>query len=348
MSLLRKLKSYASEKHCNAESDVHARHVAIRKKKRQISWVPLPKEDVIDSSIFALNLKELGLKKGEAFCHFAAGIREIEGKELEALLAGVRRKKSFYFQTRKLKSGELSKSRRKRPNPLSELTVSLSPAQSLFLQKLSESEIRQKMRGLIPGLSAALVDATGWCLEASSIHYDGSRPHLNFYITRVKDDNTLTGAPRLRTLGPWSVGQWRLFKIGAGDEFGNQRLKDNLENFIERHGEGIEPLDLKLHRLLDEAFKSDLSASEQLRLEKCQEQHANWKTSQRVMFTRKKNGVEQLGWSVFYAAYPHFCPAMQAALKGVQVLTTIIRILQKASSSDDNPTFPSLSASKFK
>ena len=102
MSLLRKLKSYASEKHCNAESDVHARHVAIRKKKRQISWVPLPKEDVIDSSIFALNLKELGLKKGEAFCHFSAGIREIEGKELEALLAGVRRKKIFLFSDKEI------------------------------------------------------------------------------------------------------------------------------------------------------------------------------------------------------------------------------------------------------
>ncbi|MBU3665182.1 MAG: hypothetical protein FGM15_04795 [Chthoniobacterales bacterium] len=342
MSLRRRLKSRAGEKHCNASSKTHAAHVYARKQSRYTAWIPASIPSIADEAAaeFGLDYESLGLPRGECFWEVDGSLRLLSGEDFERQLASARDEFGWFWQSRKLKSGRDSRTRRKRPHPVQEVTVSLSPAQSLFLRDMNAADIASKLYGLLPRLAEDLTDQTGWKLLGASIHYDSSRPHFNFYITRVGDDHYLHGRQRLGTLGPWAVGEWRLAKLGAGTYAGNRILQENLANFALRHGPSAEPLDLRLHRLLDDSFKRDLNKNEMGRFEKCEAKHAKWKKAQIAKILREWIGRERVAWQLLSLCGPHLRPYARAAIQGVEVMAKVMDILKNLPAEESSNSCP--------
>ncbi len=174
--------------------------------------------------------------------------------------------------------------------------------------------------------------AITWDVLGATIHYDGTVPHINLHISKVTADHMLANPSRLRTIGSWSVAQWRLANIGVRGP-GNSVLADNLRRFRERHGAEAEPLDLRLHRALDEAFGKrgagggGESISDMTLLRTCEAAHRSWKLRQPKPTMPRAHRYDRIMLAVFDKLAPFLPRELMTAMKFVTQISQLIRVV---------------------
>jgi hypothetical protein len=359
MSLRRKLRSHSAVRYSNAESDVHAARVAERaeRKQHQVEWIAVANKSagLSPEEAFGLDWKKIGLPRGECFTFKDEQFTKTDGKEYESYLGEMRRERSWVTQARTRqgqpqirRDGEASFYKRKRPGSIVELVVNVSPAQSLWLRDKSPRQIQAKIKHCLDAVGVEVREGIRWDLLGATVHYDSARPHLNLHVTRVLSDHTLASPARLRTIGSWSVAQWRLAKIGLGGS-GNEVLASNLKRFADRHGTGAEPFDLRLHRVLDIAFESDFDGSGGTDfglLRDCEKTHREWKKVQPQKILSKRGQCDAILVHVIRALRPFLPPPLARALRVINKVSEIVGIIESFSRSRKGSTGPSSNPKK--
>jgi ferredoxin-fold anticodon binding domain-containing protein len=312
--------------HAHADSKTHARHVRQRKARSGVEWIPEPVEDS-GASVFRLKGDGLGLGMGRYFIGHGSEEKNVGGKDFESHCNGANwaRRWNFADMTR---AGKKSRVKRQREAPAcQEIVVNVSPAQMIFLNSELErweragipaAERREMVVEMVDEMRKAVVAefkaATGWDVVASYAHFDSNKVHVGVVASRVGPDNNLLGNKSLGTLGPWSVGQNRLAKLGLVDA-GDTRLKENLDRFKSRYGAERQPLDIRLHDVLDQVFAGQvekLKAGE--RYAQAQEEYKVWKLrNRREAFTRSA-GSARVAWQTLRLVTPLLPPQIQTAL----------------------------------
>lgn len=308
-------------RHANADSSTHARHVRERKERRSINWIPQANDVEDSAAIFKLRADGLALGNGRYFL----GDHEVDGVEFETGLAKINRERNWQLGSIS-RSGTTRNVRRKRSTPaLGEVVVNLSPWQmGLINQYLKEwedqgigPEDRRKLLEvwLEPIREAVLSnfrERAGREIVGSYWHYDSNKVHLGIINTRVRADHTLVGIKSLRTIGPWTVAQSRIYQIGAGDA-GDKRLQENLERFRQRHGEM--PLDLDLHQTLDSVFARQVQTiGAEAKYEQAKSEYREWKDRQRERLLPRHNSEEML-WIAMRLITPLLPPEVRTAIR---------------------------------
>jgi hypothetical protein len=131
-----------------------------------------------------------------------------------------------------------------------------------------------------------------------------------------------------------------LQKLGVGGEAGNNRLAQNIALFEQRRGKGAVPLDLHLHRLLDDTFEEHLSHQELSIYRECEEFHRNWKKNQRQQIEQKSN-PDAIGMNLFHLLLPFLPPKLRLALKFIRTIKDVTEVITNFSDDDNsNPTDP--------
>lgn len=329
MSLRRQLSSEGIA-HANADSPTHARHVRQRREQREVEWIPESVEQENSSEVFKLRSQGLDLNKGLYYVGSGTVERETEGKEFESHLSAINSERRWNYAEMK-RGGKTSTVRRKRKYPaVGETVVNLSPWQMLMIN--SELE-RWEKAGVTPEQRKALLFAwiqplrweaikqfeqsTGWDVLGSYWHLDSNKIHVGIIHSRVSIENKLVGEKYLRTVGPWSVAQSRIQKIGASDP-ADTRLKQNLERFNQRHGAKTVPLDIKLHTAIDAEFDALIATmgdDARKRFDIAKAQYREWKArSHRDVALRSPSSM-RVSWAVLRMLTPLLPPQVQATIR---------------------------------
>ncbi|MEI6715791.1 MAG: hypothetical protein WCO60_18715 [Verrucomicrobiota bacterium] len=207
--------------------------------------------------------------------------------------------------------------------------MNLAPWQMSFVNRELElweqanilPETRKAMLlGMLDSIRQSVVDefhqATEWDIVGSYIHLDSNKIHFGVVHSRVSHENELIGEKYLRTVGPWSVAQGRIHRVGASDP-GDLRLRHNLEKFGKRHGEGTVPLDVRLHSVADTRFDelvSSLGEDAGQRFDLAKSEYREWKKCQRDAFVRYP-GAQRGAWDVLRMVTPLLPVQVQMALR---------------------------------
>jgi ferredoxin-fold anticodon binding domain-containing protein len=338
--------------HAHADSKTHARHVRERKVRKAVEWVPEPVEDS-GAAVFRLKADGLELGMGRYFVGHGSEEKNVVGKVFEDHCNSVNwaRRWNFADMTR---AGKKSRVKRQRKAPAcQEIVVNLSPAQMIFINAelarwekagVPAAQRREMFEEMVDEMRKEVVEefkaATGWDVVASYSHYDSNKVHVGVVASRVGPDNTLVGNKSLGTLGAWSVGQNRLSKLGLVDA-GDTRLLENFERFKARYGPERQPLDIRLHDVLDQVFAGQvekLKAGE--RYAQAQEEYKVWKLrNRREAFTRSA-GSARVAWQTLRLVTPLLPPQIQTALALAHTAMRAFEIIGTALDSL-NPTPPS-------
>jgi hypothetical protein len=314
--------------HSNADSNTHAKHVARRKVDKQISWIAEP-EDRSGASVFAFNPESVGLGQGKYFQGHGDEEREVTGPGFEAHLASTNWKRRWNLA--RMKRGDrIAETRRTRTqDACEEFVVNLSPWQNHFivrtLKQLDGSGVpkakqQQLVEALVGGIRREVVREfsriSGRDIIGSYIHYDSSKIHVGVIHSRVGKDNHLVGEKYLRTIGPWSVAQSRITKLGLVDK-SDTRLQENLQRFATRHGKERKPLDLYLHEAVDEEFAkavSSLGSQAEARFRLSKDFYKAWKLKQRESAILQSHATQRVAWQILRLVTPLLPPQVRIAL----------------------------------
>ncbi len=329
MGLRRKLGSRSAIAHANADSKAHQRHACQQQKRRNVEWEAV--EPVCDypsaKEIFGLDLEKLGLPAGECFipCGRSGALCAVDGVSFEHHLTRLSRILSWNWEIKKNKAGSNSRRKRSRKKPLGEFVINLTPAQNLFLSKLGhETLIRQRILSLIQPLVDEFKTASGRSVYGVTVHFDSSKVHINLYESRVSRRHRLVGKKGLQTLGAWSVGQYRLRKLGGASDKGCEILEANLERFKIRHGDSAEPLDIRLHRVLDEQFERTLTDDERQCLRDCEREYVQWKVRQYRHVSARRMDAEQLALEALQLLLRFLPPELQRAIAAARTVKSVL------------------------
>jgi hypothetical protein len=210
-----------------------------------------------------------------------------------------------------------------------EFVVNLSPWQNHFivrtLKQLDGSGVpkakqQQLVEALVGGIRREVVREfsriSGRDIIGSYIHYDSSKIHVGVIHSRVGKDNHLVGEKYLRTIGPWSVAQSRITKLGLVDK-SDTRLQENLQRFATRHGKERKPLDLYLHEAVDEEFAkavSSLGSQAEARFRLSKDFYKAWKLKQRESAILQSHATQRVAWQILRLVTPLLPPQVRIAL----------------------------------
>ena len=327
MSLRRQLNADGIA-HSNADSKLHGDHVKQRKQAREISWIPEPASEN-PAEEFKLQVGDMPLGKGFYFTGFENTETPVDGAIFEKHLSAINWQRRWNYAS--MKRGEkTSMVRRKRTTPAcGEFIVNLSPWEMTFLNgELKRWEVaglppekrKEMLEAFLSPLRESVVkefsDSTGWEVVGSYLHLDSNKVHVGVIHSRVNAENKLSGSPYLKTIGPWSCAQHRISEVGASDPADN-RLKQNLEKFSKRHGDKVQPLDMKLHGLLDREFEKLVMVMDEeaeQRYEASKEHYREWKKKARRDAVTRSPASEKIAMGVLRYLLPLLPPQVRAAV----------------------------------
>jgi len=310
-----------------------------------VEWIAdaVPPEN--PSAEFALQADGLALGNGRYFVGSGDSEKQVEGAEFERHLSSVNWDRRWNYAA--MKRGEkVCKVRRKRTTPAcGEIVTNLAPWQMQFLngelRRWEQAEIPKEKRAemllafLAPLRSAVVAEfasATGLEIPASYLHFDSNKVHAGVIYSHINKDNQLVGVKYLRTIGPWSVAVSRATELGAADP-ADGRLRDNLERFAKRHGADTEPLDLRLHRVLDREFEKLVAGMDDdagHRYEEAKEYYKTWKTKNRREAAFRSSSSQRIAWQTVRLLTPLFPPPVRAAVSLARTAVQVFRVLSVA------------------
>lgn len=328
MGLNRPIRSSEDAAHADACSDIHGIHTRQQRVRMASDWEPVEPLVTPEAAkeAFGLNLNALEINPGMTWVFRDGKLIEVPGVEFQQHLNATRKEKSWYWQPRKLSNGKWSNAKRKRKNGVQEMVINLSPAQQYYLKTLPDSgAVQLKVLELARPLLDEFQKKTKTEIIGMAIHWDSSKVHFNIYYSRVSPNHKLLGPQRLGTVGAWSVGQDRLKRLGIGADLGNQQLAENLQRFEERKGKGAVPLDIHLHRFLDEKFEGNLSDKQMCVYRECEEFHRKWKRKQREEISQRSG--EGLAWKLLYLLMPFLPEPLRLGLKAVRTIAKVFRVV---------------------
>lgn len=344
--------------HADADSAVHRRHVRQRTKLKKLEWVGEPVVES-DAAEFRLKTEGLSLTKGLYWVGFGETEKSASGPEFQDHCAAINWKRSWNF-AQMTRGAKQSQVRRKRSAPAAEeFVINLSPLQMRFinleLARWEEAGIppekrKEMLTTMLDEIRCDLVaefkTASSRDVVASYIHLDSSKIHFGIIQSRVGPENQLVGEARLGTVGPWSVGQSRLAKLGMV-EAGDGRLDENLERFHKRFGEDRVPLDLRLHDHLDERFSklvTKMGEDAEKRLETATEYYRSWKIKNRRDAALRSPSSQRVALQTVRLITPLLPPQVRTALSVVRTAVQVFQILgtalDAASSSSSSSSSP--------
>ena len=329
--------------HANADSKTHARHVSQRKARRHVEWVP---EVVEDTGATEFRLRDvLGLSKGEYFTGFGESELKVSGPEFEKHCSSVNWERRWNYAPMKRKE-KVCKVRRKRNTPACEESVTnFSPAQMHFINGeidrwkaagIPQEKSQELLRKLVDETRQEVVEeferATGRDVVGSYIHWDSNKIHIGIIHSRVGPDNDLVGDKFLGTVGPWTVGQNRLSKLGLVDA-GDCRLKENLERFADRFGKDRIPLDLRLHDKLDSCFEkavSGMGGDAAKRFKVSEKYYCDWKNRNRREAFSHSPSSSRIAWQTLRLVSPLFPPQVRMGIHAARTALEVFRFIGMA------------------
>lgn len=363
MGLNRKLDA-EGVRHANADSKTHALHVLGRQKRRDVNWIAEDAQAENPANEFRLRSDGLGLGNGIYYVGFGTSERPAEGKEFERHLSAINWDRRFQFAQMK-RGDKVATVRRKRTSPACrEMVVNLSPWQMQFINDelqrwevmgVSVEKRKEMLLAFLEPLRAAVVSdfaaSTGLDVPGSYLHLDSTRVHVGVIYSVVGADNKMLGK-NPPCIGAYTVASCRAAQVGVQPS--NAWLANNLKRFGERHGVDAEPVDLRVHRILDEQFtrqvdqmaKVDPTASK--RYEQAKEYYRNWKAKRRHEVVMRSATAQRIGWSVLQMAMPLFPPQVRTAISICRTAVQAFRVLSVAieaaqSSARDTAPAPQIS-----
>jgi hypothetical protein len=314
--------------HSNADSNTHARHVSRRKVDKQISWIAEP-ADQAGAEVFAFKPESVGLGQGKYYQGHGAEEREVTGPGFESHLASTNWQRRWNHAEMKRGDKIALTKRIRSQDACEEFVVNLSPWQNhclvTTLKQLDESGVpRKKQKELVEVIAGDIRGEvvrefsriSGRDVIGSYIHFDSSKIHVGVIHSRVGKDNHLIGEKYLRTIGPWSVAQSRIARLGLVDK-SDTRLQENLQRFATRHGKDRKPLDLHLHEVADEQFAKAikaLGAQAEARFEASKDFYKDWKKNQRQTAILQSPAIQRVAWQVLRIVTPLLPPPVRTAL----------------------------------
>jgi hypothetical protein len=328
MGLNRPIKSASDAAHADGTSELHGIHTRQQKVRMASDWEPVEPLVTPEAAkeAFGLNLQALEIQPGMSWIFRDGNLIETPGIEFQRHLNECRKEKSWYWQTRRLKTGKWSSTKRGRKNGVQEMVINLSPAQQYYLKTLPNSEaIQLKVLELACPLLSEFGKQTKAEILGMTIHWDSSKVHFNIYFSRISPNHKLVGPQRLGTAGAWTVGQDRLNRLGVGGDLGNQRLSENLQRFEERKGKGAVPLDVHFHRFLDEKFEQGLSSKQMEVFRECEEFHRKWKRKQREEISQRSG--EGLAWKLLHLLMPFLPLPLRQGITAVRSITKVFHLV---------------------
>jgi hypothetical protein len=344
MSLHRQLNAEGI-RHSNADSKTHARHVDERRQQQGIQWVPelVPEENPAEE--FRLRADNLSLPKGLYFTGAGNAEKEVPGPDFEKHLAAENWARRGYIGTMR-RGDKVCKVQRWHKGPaLGEVVTNLSPWQMRFLnEELRRWELagilgedrKEMLLAFLKPLRLTHIEefvaATGREVPGNYLHLDSNKIHFGIIQTRTNRNRELVGEKFLRTIGAWSVAQARIVEVGAGDP-GDGRLAQNLERFATRHGEGVQPLDIRLHAALDAKFDEMVAAMGDdavHRYEAAKEHYRGWKTKARRESALNSPSSQRIAWDVIRLVSPLFPPQVQATLRLAHTAVQVFQVISTA------------------
>lgn len=352
MSLRRSLDTEGI-RHSNADSATHARHVEHRKEERKRTAEPVVEPD--PASVFKLNTEGLDLPNGLYFTGIGDGEKPASGEEFENHLSAANWTRRFHYAPMR-RGDKISLVRRKAKGPaIGETVVNLSPWQMTWINCVLEqwekagvsAEDRTKLlTAFLSPLRLTVVDTfrkeTGRDCIGSYVHLDSNKLHVGVISSRTNAQNQLVGEKFLRTVGPWSVAQFRIGKIGAAQE-GDFRLRENLERFRARHGDRV-PLDIQLHEALDLKFEELVgktgSEGGGADYEMAKADYRKWKAKARKEAVLRHPSTQRITFDVIRLVTPLFPPQVQAALRLAHTAVQVIQVISAALEAISPPPAP--------
>lgn len=347
MGLQRKLNSEGI-KHSNADSLTHLRHVRERSKRRGhgVDWYADDVQPDNPAAEFRLRSEGLELTNGMYFVGVGKTEKQVDGKVFENHLSAVNWSRRWNFASMK-RGDKVATVRRKRTSPACrEMVINMSPWQMTMLngelQRWEEMGIHPEKRKemllafLEPLRSAVVSDfaaSTGMDVPASYIHLDSTRVHFGVIFTSISADNKMLGK-NPPCIGAYTVASCRAAQVGVQPS--NAWLTDNLKRFGERHGVGVEPTDLRMHRILDEQFDKLIAGMATVdptaakRYEKAKEHYRAWKAKRRNDVVMRSATAQRIGWDVLQMTMPLFPPQVRTALSVCRTAVQAFRVLSVA------------------
>ncbi|MDD5198990.1 MAG: hypothetical protein PHC88_04245 [Terrimicrobiaceae bacterium] len=288
---------------------------------------------------------DLTLPNGIYFTGSGGGEKQVPGLGFEKHLAAENWERRWYLGTMR-RGDKLCTVQRQHKGPaLGEVVTNYAPWQMLFINGelrrweqagVSAEDRKATLLAFLNPQRVAVVEAfqaaTGREIPGNYLHLDSNKIHVGVIQTRTNRDHQLVGDKFLRTVGAWSVAQARIVEVGAGDP-GDGRLAQNLERFAERHGEGVQPLDIRLHAVLDGKFDEMVAAMGDdavLRYEAAKEHYREWKTKARRESALNTPSSQRIAWDVIRLVSPLFPPQVQATLRLVRTAVQAVQVISVA------------------
>lgn len=329
--------------HSNADSATHARHVKARRHRAKIEWVAQPVEET--SAIeFRLHDTILVPEQGRYFVTGKDGEQCVAGSEFENHLRSVNQERSWNYSLMK-RGSTVSRTKRKRACPAcEEFVVNLAPHQMKFLNEemklweaadLSPSDRKMLFEQWIDDLRRTVVsefqEVSSRDVVGSYTHYDSNKIHFGIIHSRVSAENTLVGEKRLGTVGPWTVAQNRLRKLGMADA-ADTRLDDNLKLFRARYPDKT-PLDIRIHDALDHRFDELVTNSgkgSMARFESAKSYYREWKQRRNQETLYRTPAAQRVAWQTLRLISPLLPSPVRHALSLARTIMNAFSIIDSA------------------
>ena len=237
----------------------HKEDKAIAAQRKAVTWVPLVTEND-DTNDEKWPPNPLG--DGGQYKVIEGKLSACSADEFVAHLDHIQETRNWYAGTMK-RGDKDTKVRRKRPDVIEQIGVTLAPWQTEFLRvtaAMDNGRYRRDVENCYAEIAEAITrkytEITGREVVGVTPHLETSNDHFHIQGTRVDANNQLIGKHRgLRTGGGWMAGVKRQIDSGGvPDESEKARVFNrNLAAFKERN-EGELPLDIALNNVADEIF----------------------------------------------------------------------------------------------
>jgi hypothetical protein len=277
MALRQKTLGYRGRRHAAPGTAIHKEDKAIAEQRKAVAWVPLAaaiddkEQDVtpphplgIGSQYKVVNGKLIPSSTGEYVAH----------------LDDIYAERDWYKGTMQ-RGGKETTVRRKRPDVIEQIAVTLPPCVTEFLRVTAEMEsgkFRPQVKQCYGEMGETIVqkynEITGREAIGLSEHFDTAIDHYHLQGTRVDEHNQLIGKHRgLRTGGGWMAGVKRQIDAGGVPEDSEKFrvFHRNMDAFRKRNN-GELPLEIALNNAVDEVFDKMFGKSEFAK--RCRENYA--------------------------------------------------------------------------
>lgn len=259
MALRQKSLSYRGRRHAAPGSVEHKEDKEIAAQRKDVTWVPLVTENE-GTGQDSRPANPLG--PGGQYKVIKGKLLACSEEEFVAHLDEIQAKRNWYVGTMK-RGGKDTKVRRKRPEVIEQLGVTLAPWQTEFLRvtaAMEDGKYRPQVKDCYLEIAEKITQKYGEITGREAVgvtpHLETSNDHFHIQGTRVDENNQLIGKHRgLRTGGGWMAGVARQIDAG-GVPVDSEKFRvfnRNLDAFKERNN-GELPLEIALNNVADAVF----------------------------------------------------------------------------------------------